>query len=610
MPSQFFGLNIGASALTAFQASINTTANNVANVKTKGYSRQTTTLEASSSIRVAARYGNAGTGVSAVSILQERDLYYDAKYWTNNGSKGYYEQKVYYMQQLEQYFKDDEVQDGFSTLMGKMFNGLDLVKNSNGDETIRNQFINQAQSLCTYFNNLSVSLSGMQEDCNEEIWSTVDNINAIGQKISLLNKEINNLEIRGGHANELRDQRANLLDELSLIVDVETNEYEVENLHGENLGGTNFTVIINGQVLVDNFDYRTLECTSQDHLYSQSDIQGLYSIRWADTKMEFAAATTSANGTLKALFDLRDGNGNAGLYGGVRQEGTDSNHVTIENPSITDVSNANFPTKGQITVGNKVYIYNGWSAELDEEGNMTSVTFDLETPIDPAMANSLVGKKLEVGKNIDTMGVPYYQHQINSFLRKFTEMFNDIEKTGVTLDGEPMDAFFVALNKTDTQYVFDEWPEGNTPRTITSDSDVYYQMTGANIAVNQESLRNPRHFSAASEIINGQDKYDIAEQLKTLQEDVIIFRGNNAGSFLETLLSDVSVDTEKAELFAQNYNNLEVTIGNYRTSISGVDEDEEALNLSNFQYAYNLASKVISVMAQLYDKLINETGIA
>ena len=51
------------------------------------------------------------------------------------------------------------------------------------------------------------------------------------------------------------------------------------------------------------------------------------------------------------------------------------------------------------------------------------------------------------------------------------------------------------------------------------------------------------------------------------------------------------------------------TIGNQRTSISGVDEDEEALNLVKFQNAYNLNSKVISVMAELYDKLINETGV-
>lgn len=61
MPSQFFGLNIGASALSAFQASVNTTVNNISNVQTKGYTRQTTTLESSTPIRVNAKYGSVGT---------------------------------------------------------------------------------------------------------------------------------------------------------------------------------------------------------------------------------------------------------------------------------------------------------------------------------------------------------------------------------------------------------------------------------------------------------------------------------------------------------------------------------------------------------------------
>ena len=95
MPSQFFGLNIGASALSSFQTSVNTTANNIAKVQTKGYTRQTTTLQSTDPIRVYSRYGSTGTGVTATAITQERNLYYDTKYWQNSSSKGYYEQKLY-----------------------------------------------------------------------------------------------------------------------------------------------------------------------------------------------------------------------------------------------------------------------------------------------------------------------------------------------------------------------------------------------------------------------------------------------------------------------------------------------------------------------------------
>ena len=72
MPSQFFGLNIAASALNAFQASVNTAANNVSNVQTKGYSKQVTNKEAGEGMRVNAKYGTTGTGVNAVSVRIRR----------------------------------------------------------------------------------------------------------------------------------------------------------------------------------------------------------------------------------------------------------------------------------------------------------------------------------------------------------------------------------------------------------------------------------------------------------------------------------------------------------------------------------------------------------
>lgn len=638
MPSTFFGLNIGSSALTAFQVAVNTTANNVANVQTEGYCRQSVTMEATQALRVTARYGSTGTGVAATAITQQRDLYYDTKYWQNNSSLGLYEQKLYYLQQIEGCLEDNATQTGFATIFSNMYNALDTLSTNNADESVRNQFINQAQILCTYFNSLSTTLSTMQQDVNEEIKSQVENINVISQKIAMLNKEINSIEVRGGYANELRDQRALLIDELSNVVSVEVKEVPVKNTYGEDLGGTNYTVIINGQVLVDGNDYRQLECVSQDYLNNQNDIEGLYSVVWADTGMNFAAATTSASGTLKALYDVRDGNNNSALMGTVSNVTTSS--ITMSSPNTTNINELAIAEKGQITINNTRYTYDGWSAEVDSDGNIVSVTFNLVEELDLAFVENEVydGKTITCGENVSGMGIPYYQQQINEFLRNFMEMFNDIEKNGVDLDNNPMGAFFIAQNVTGTEYDFEDWrkdgdgnlsewttdEDGNTVlKAITSGStyticsgslsgsnyNTYYQLTAANVAVNSTSIKNPRYFSTASEVTNGTDKSDIIDQLLTLQDDVEVFRGDSASAFLETLLSDITVDTQKAEIFQQTYSALEVSIGNQRTSVSGVDEDEEGVHLIKFQNAYNMASKVISVMAQMYDKLINETGV-
>ena len=160
MPSQFFGLNIGASALSAFQTSVNTAANNVANVQTKGYTRQTANLSATDPIRVYTRYGSVGTGVEVTSVTQERNLYYDEKYWQSNSSRGFFEQKLYYVDQVQTIFRDDEQsQKGFSSIFSQMFKDLDTLKTQGEVKAVRNQFIHQAQSLCTYFNALSKSLT-------------------------------------------------------------------------------------------------------------------------------------------------------------------------------------------------------------------------------------------------------------------------------------------------------------------------------------------------------------------------------------------------------------------------------------------------------------------
>ena len=628
MPSTFFGLNIGASALSAFQASVNTTANNIANVQTKGYTRQTTTLESTQALRITARYGSIGTGVAATEITQERDLYYDTKYWNNNSALGLYERKLYYLDQIEGFFEDNGVQTGFATIFADMFNSLDTLKTNSSDESVRNQFINQAQILCTYFNSLSESLSQLQADVNEEIKSLVQNINSIGEKISLLNKEINNIEIRGGYANELRDERAKLIDELSSMTGVETIETEVQNSNGDNLGGTNYTVVINGQILVDGNNYNRLSCVSQNWQNNQNDIEGLYSIVWESTGMNFSANTPSASGSLKGLYQLRDGNNETAISGTVTRVST--KQLTVVPPSGVDISSLDIAERGQFTINNRTYDYKGWSAEVDKTGKIISLSFDFKEDLDEAIvfSGTLEGEHAIIGQSVIGMGIPYYQTQINEFLRNFTKLFNDYEKQGVDLDGNAMDAFFVAANPTGTTYGFDGWrtdADGNFIErgeeggyyTIYSSgnrrsggADTYYQLTANNVAVNESCLTNPRHFATATDVVNGTDKYDLVEKLLLLQKDVKMFRGDDASAFLETLLSDVSVDTEKATIFQRSYSNLEIAIGNQRTSVSGVDEDEEALNLIKFQNAYNMASKVISVLSEMYDKLINETGIA
>ena len=87
------------------------------------------------------------------------------------------------------------------------------------------------------------------------------------------------------------------------------------------------------------------------------------------------------------------------------------------------------------------------------------------------------------------------------------------------------------------------------------------------------------------------------------------FRGREAGGFLECVLSDAALNASNANTFYKTYTSLEKSIDNQRTSISGVDEDEEAVSLVKYQNSYTLASKMISVLTEVYDRLILQTGV-
>ena len=92
-------------------------------------------------------------------------------------------------------------------------------------------------------------------------------------------------------------------------------------------------------------------------------------------------------------------------------------------------------------------------------------------------------------------------------------------------------------------------------------------------------------------------------------KDAKIYDGGTGSFFLESIVSDMSIDSSKAINFTKNYMNLQTTIQNQRLSVMGVDTDEEAMDLVKFQEAYNLSSKMLSVMNELYDRLINNTGV-
>lgn len=635
MPSQFFGLTIGYSGLTNYQAALNTTGNNIANVKTKGYSRQVVNQTAANALRTYTSYGMAGAGVTTKSIDQLRNAYYDIKYWNNNANVGEYSVKADYMKQIENYFNDDgETILGFNNIYNTIFqDALSELQKNPSDSSFRSNFVGAAKSLTEYFNSMAEQLTQLQKDANEEIKDKVDEISTIGSQIATLNKQINIIELKGVTANELRDQRNLLVDQLSKIVDVTIDETDIYNPNDPDnpTGAKRYTVTIaGGNTLVDMYNYRTMECVSRDvgNEVNQSDAEGLYDIFWTDTGVQFNPYGKSLSGELKSLIEVRDGNNEEYFNGKLlkseaasytAQTATDPATITVNvtDDYLKDLTKCTLNETGIITVNNLPYKFSGWETVTNALGEITGYKFTLKKDSEQDHATSNIGTALAandlnvaIGKKVDYEGVPYYQEQMNEWVRDFAEIFNDTMEKGEDAYGNAMagTAFFIAQNPTDSTSDYNFNGTGN----VSSTSDSYYMLTAASFGVNtaiQSDVGLIATTSTDGDIDS--DNSDIVKELSNIftDKEMMNFRGCSSSEFLTCILSDVALNAGSANNFLKNTENIEKAIANQRLSVSGVDNDEEALDLVKFQNAYNLNSKMVQVMTEIYDRLILQTGV-
>lgn len=583
MASTFFGLNIGVTGLYTYQAGLNTTAHNVANAETDGFSRQVISQKAGVPIQVHSRYGMVGTGVDVTGITQVRNEYYDIKYRTNNTIQGNYTTKSYYMKEIENYFNEINM-EGFTTSFNKYFDSLQELSKDPSSLTVRTQVTNYGASLTEYFNSLSHSMDAIQEEANFEVKNQVDRINSLGKQLATMTKQINNLEVNGGTANDLRDERALLVDKLSEIANISVTEHIV----GNNVGVTSYSVKLNGQTLVDGYEYNTLVTVPRKEKVNQNDIDGLYDVYWGNGQ-KFDDKNSNLTGSLKAAFEVRDGNNLENFTGTVKAIDVSNTKLTIQNPSISTVERINMPAEGYIVIGNNEVKYTSFT--FDETTN------EYEFTLEAALTDSPVGKSVRIGEAIDYKGIPYYKGQLNEFVRTFSKSFNELHVQGKDLyNNNGLDFFNGTHPVTGENFDF-------------SNGDPYYLVTAANFTVTTDIMRDPSKVAVASNIVNGIENKDILEKLMALKTDVGMFKQGTPASFLQTLVAEVGIDTKKAETFSTSQKDILYMIKNQRLSESGVDIDEESMNLVKFQNAYNLSAKVIQIMNEIYDKLINGTGV-
>lgn len=717
MASTFFGLNIAVSGMNTYNAVLNTTAHNISNTKTTGYSKQVVNQQAKKALSLKTSFGMQGTGVEVTEIVNTRDSYYDYKYRKSTTTLGYYDTAKYYMSSIEDYlYVKDEKSGGLSTSLDSFFKSLINMTTDSTDTTKRAETAGYADALGEYARKMSTNLQTLQNDINTEISSTVKQINAYAEQLAALTKQINSLEVYGNQANDLRDQRARILDELSQLADVEVTEKNPETGSGLH----QYIVALGGNILVDTYNYKTISVEASKTKDNQCDNQGLYGLKWSDGQ-SFNIRNTVLGGKLQALFELRDGNNGENFTAKLTNNGNGScigtknnkSTITLSAKSVSGANNCDLAklsipeANACLTIAGKDYKYDSFEVTVGIDGTYT-YTFTLSEPLEEADKKNIKtafdnSESASIGDSVDFRGIPYYMSQLNEFIRTFSANINQLQNAGYDMDNNNGVDLFVGLDsQTDKQMnmielirntkdgyyylngskVFSGKVTGGTtdaPKaaagsdlesyltnneyTIKGKSETavgangingkkytlldkngeeaetifvpddsknvltfssstkestdgniyssYYNVTAARFQANKDVVKDGRLIAAAK---YSQDKTGISEsgnldKLVALQNDQNIFKQGTPTAFLQIMTATVGVDSNKIVAATTNSENIQKAIENRRLSVMGVDEDEEGQNFIITQNLLNAQYRVISVMNEVLDKLINQTGV-
>ena len=314
MSSTFLGLNIAKSGLSAAQTGLNITGNNISNADTAGYTRQrvsTAAVPASGNgylINQITASTNVGQGVEVTSISQIRSDYLDEQYrdqYADFTSSEYITQGLKYLENLYDELDDDT---SLTVSISDFFDALSELAADPTSEAVRTTVQQMAVSLTENFNMIYDEMIDLYNDQNTCVNTVADEINTLAAKIAELNESIAKYEVSGELANNLRDERNLLLDELSGYVNITYSEID----------GSMVSVQVAGETLVDGKTFSEITitpaadeintiCQELADLNADITAAGTITTDQETQRDEMIAALEAISGKITCTVDATDG---------------------------------------------------------------------------------------------------------------------------------------------------------------------------------------------------------------------------------------------------------------------------------------------------------------
>ena len=249
----------GVAGLKVNQMALHTTSHNLANVDTKGYVRQQVLLRDEPYVTIGETHISKmqiGLGTNVDAIRQVRDAFLDKSYRLESGRENFYKIQAQAAEEIEIIFGEFG-DDTFATSVDNLWSAINGVAQEPDSIVKRSQLATTAVTFINYAELLRDQLNEYQDKINMKITEQVNRINEIGNQLNELNTEIIYQEASGQNANDYRDTRNLLLDELAGYVNI-TYQEDIDGRVLVNIEGTQF-------VTLDRvFHLKTVEVISEE----------------------------------------------------------------------------------------------------------------------------------------------------------------------------------------------------------------------------------------------------------------------------------------------------------------------------------------------------------
>ena len=616
--SLFTSFNAGVSGLQSSQAGLNTTAHNLANTKTQGYTRQqninkdtyyqTIKTTTNSTLQV-------GYGTTIATIRQIRNEFLDKEYRKEVSRQTFYEVQYNTATEIEDILGETEGVE-FNDVLSDIWQTVQDLSTNPESITNRKLFITQAESFLEKAQNVYSALKSYQVNLNSQIESQVTSINKIADQIAELNTKISAAEASGlENANDYRDARNLLLDQLA--------EYTNYDYYEDSTGQVN--VRINNAPLVDESRSYHMACKNiKNQKYDEAtgtytDIESspMYTVVWEkngygevyDINRAYSQEEETDMGSLLGILTARGKN--VGVYTDI-----------VQNPTSYELENYNNTTGNclleKVEAQFDLLIHKIVTAVNDAfapnvDADLTGVSgTDAKGNAMPALTNAkvldanncLVGADDDetIGTEVFTrkgQGSRYTVYTVNGPVTTTDENGNTITltKENVAADG----------TKTYSLYVYNE--------EDADDKNTLYTLQ--NLEVNSSLKENYSYLPVKGNPATGNYGTYLRTPYETVlaswrKEDTALdpnaLSKYGADGFYDAMVGNLATQGSVWKSIMENQTKETESIEDKRQQIAGVSTEEEMTSLLMYQHAYNAASRYITTVDAMLQHLIERLG--